>query len=93
VLKIEELEADHKGTKQTLDTDVLMLVNKVRKLEDQLKTKKRKGMVFDSDEEKDAAKENVDLDGLYLLAKASLVSASADAADVDMDGHVQPDAD
>jgi hypothetical protein len=87
------LEADLKGTKQTLGTAALTLVKKVRKLEDQLKTKKRKGVVFDFDEEKNAAKENIDFDGLYLLAKASLASASVDDVDFDMDAHVQHGAD
>jgi hypothetical protein len=91
--KIEELEKDLKDTKQTLGTAVLTLIKRVKKLEDQIKNKKTKVVVSDSEDDKAAPKEHFDLDGLHMLASATLASANTKAADFDMGANVQPTTD
>lgn len=67
------------------------MVEKVRKLENKVKSKKRKGVVIESDEEQDEAKKDIDLDGFHFLAKASLESARVVDPAVPMGVHDHPD--
>lgn len=87
--KVEELDKDLKDTKLTFGTVVLTLINRVKNLEDQIKTKRAKGVVSDSEEDH----EHFDMDGLNMLASATLASAHTEPAGFNMDENVQPTTD
>jgi hypothetical protein len=79
VHKMDTLEKELKHTKQTLGKAVVTLVERVKKLENKLKTWKRKGAVIDSDEEVIVESDKLDLEGLHLLATTTLESDQHDA--------------
>lgn len=58
---------------------MVTLVTKVKKLENKLKTRKRKGDVLDSDEEATKESDKLDLEGLHLLTTTTLDSVQKDA--------------
>jgi hypothetical protein len=58
---------------------VVTLVKRVKKLDNKLKTRKRKGDVIDSDEEVTTESDKLDLEGLHLLATTTLESDLHDA--------------
>nr|GEV21727.1 ribonuclease H-like domain-containing protein [Tanacetum cinerariifolium] len=72
VQKVHSLEAELHDHKKLFKDAVGKLVKKVKTLEVKLKTKKRKMVVSDSDEE-DGTTPNVDLDALRALANAAVV--------------------
>ena len=72
VQKVDTLEKDLKHTKKTLGKAVVTLVKRVKKFETQLKTKRRKGVVVESDEEVTEGSDKIDLEGLHLLATTTL---------------------
>nr|GEV44645.1 hypothetical protein [Tanacetum cinerariifolium] len=71
VQKVHSLEAELHDHKKLFKDVVGKLVRKVKSLEVKLKTKKRKMVVSDSDEEDDTTS-NVDLDALRALANAAV---------------------
>lgn len=79
VHKMDTLEKELNHTKKTLGKAVVTLVKRVKKLENKLKTKKRKGAVIDSDEEVIAESDKLDLEGLHLLATTTLESDQHEA--------------
>ena len=82
--KIDTMDKDLKTTKKTLGEAIVKLVKKVKKLEDKLKSRKRKGVMVDSDEETAESKDEIDLDGIHLLDTTTLESTDVDTT-VDMD--------
>jgi hypothetical protein len=74
VTKVEHLEKDLQFTKLNLGKAVLTLVGRVKKLETKLKAGKRKGVVYESDDESSKASDKIDLTGLELLAATTLDS-------------------
>ena len=72
------MEKDLKHTKRTLGEAVVTLVKGVKKLENQLKTQKRKGVVVELDEEVTKGSDKLDLEGLHLLATTTVESAQDD---------------
>nr|GEW08629.1 JmjC domain-containing protein [Tanacetum cinerariifolium] len=75
VQKVHSLEAELHDHKKLFKDVVGKLVNKVKTLEVKLKTKKRKMVVSDSDQEDDTT-QNVDLDALRALANAAVATDS-----------------
>nr|GEY54128.1 uncharacterized mitochondrial protein AtMg00810-like [Tanacetum cinerariifolium] len=75
VQKLHSLEAELHDHKKLFKDVVGKLVKKVKTLEVKLKTKKRKMVVSDSDQEDDTT-QNVDLDALRALANAAVAADS-----------------
>ncbi|GJZ10429.1 hypothetical protein Tco_0545188 [Tanacetum coccineum] len=71
VQKVHSLETKLKAHKQLFKDVVGKLVKQIKAMEVKLKTKKRKVVVSDSDNE-DGGEQNVDLDALHALANAAV---------------------
>nr|GEX07438.1 JmjC domain-containing protein [Tanacetum cinerariifolium] len=80
VQKVHSLENELHDHKKLFKNVVGKLVKKVKSLEVKLKTKKRKMVVSDSDEE-DGNTPNVNLEALRALANATVANDSDDATD------------
>ncbi|GJV68101.1 synaptobrevin, longin-like domain protein [Tanacetum coccineum] len=70
--KVNSLETELKDTKKLFKDVVGKLVKKVKAMEVKLKTKKRKMVVSDSDQE-EVGEQDVDLDALLALANAAVI--------------------
>jgi hypothetical protein len=81
VTKVDKLEQDLHFTKKNLSQAVLTLIGRVKKLETKLKARKRKGVVYESDEESSKVSNKIDLEGLELLAATTLNSVQHKTAD------------
>ncbi|GKE35345.1 hypothetical protein Tco_1454667, partial [Tanacetum coccineum] len=72
VQKVDSLETELKAHKQLFKDVVGKLVKQVKAMEVKLKTKKRKMVVSDSDQE-EGGEQDVDLDALLALANATMI--------------------
>ncbi|GJR14392.1 hypothetical protein Tco_0797044 [Tanacetum coccineum] len=70
--KTTSLESELKDTKKTLETAIITLVRRVKKLEGVLKKRKRKPVISDSDDDAERVEKEIDMDSLLALANASL---------------------
>ncbi|GKE74303.1 hypothetical protein Tco_1536344, partial [Tanacetum coccineum] len=70
--KITSLESELKDTKKTLGIAIITLVGRVKKMEDALKKRKRKPVIYDSDDDAERVEKEIDMDSLLALANASL---------------------